>query len=362
MRKMRKWAAALLALCLLAGAMGAAAEGDLLNDLLGFYQRATGQEASAEEAVPEGAPVQEAPAEAAEFIPGGEAPEEEEEILPPDELVQVDDLAINPDLSGDWMNILLLGTDSRTTQNYSRTDTMIVLSINPATNQVKLTSLMRDLWVDIPGHGGAKLNAACVYGGPALTVRCINENFGLNIRSYVLVNMQCLAAIVDSLGGIPMDVSEAEASAINRLFEEDRNANDENTYFAGDAVSAGSQVMLNGKQALAFARIRKLDSDYARTERQRRVLVTIAKQLQQQDVLSLTGIIINMLQYVETNISLDDLVSLATTCTKANLDEMPELRLPAEGTYQAGTYGSTWCIKADYPANAEALRQFIYEG
>ena len=321
---MKKTIAALMALCLaLSCAMGALAEGGLLNDLLGFFGG---------KSEPEPAP--EAQAEAA---PAAES-------------------------SGPWQNVLLLGTDSRTEDAESRTDTMIVLSLNSETKEIRMTSLMRDIWLDIPGHGGAKLNAACVYGGPELTVKTINQYFGLDIQAYVLVNMECLAKIVDALGGIQMDVSEEEAAAINRLFADDRAAKDENSAFAGTNVTAGSQVMLDGKQALGFARIRSLDNDYARTERQRRVLVTIAKQLQQQDVLSLTGIIINMLQYVETNISLDDLVSLATTCTKANLDEMPELRLPAEGTYQAGTYGSTWCIKADYPANAEALRQFIYEG
>lgn len=355
MKHMKKWLAALLALCLLAGVFVAMAEGARVNDLLGFFRRATGQAP-----VDEAAEV-EAPAD--EFIPG-DAPEDvaEEEIVPPEERVQVDDFAINEALPDEWTNILLLGTDSRTSQYDSRTDTMIVLSVNPAANRVKLTSLMRDLWVDIPGHGGQKLNAACVYGGPELTVRCVNENFGLNIHSYVLVNMQCLAAIVDSLGGIQMDVSGEEADAINRLFRDDLNANDENTYFAGDAVSAGSQVLLNGKQALAFARIRSLDSDYARTDRQRRLLTTIARQMQAQDMIGLAGIIMNAMQYVETNMTFDDIMALAGACMGADLDAMAELRLPVEGTYQSGTFGGTWCIKPDYPANAELLRQFIYEG
>ena len=381
MRHMRKWIAALVALCLLTGALGALGEENRMNDLLGFYQRATGQVEAVEqvEATSQAEPTEQAEATsqaepteqveatsqaepaADEFIPGGEAPAEEEEIVPPEQLMTVEDLAINQGLPGEWMNILLLGTDSRTTQNYTRTDTMIVLSVNPTAGLVKLTSLMRDLWVDIPGHGGAKLNAACVYGGPALTMRCINENFGLNIDTYVLVNMQCLATIVDSLGGIPMDVTDSEASAINKLFESDLNANDENTYFVGDAVSAGTQVLLNGKQALAFARIRSLDSDYARTDRQRRVLITIAKRMQQLDLVSLGAILMNMLQYVETNLTFDDIMALASACMNANLDGVTDLRLPAEGTYQSGTFGGTWCIKADFAANTELLHQFIYE-
>lgn len=355
MRHMKKWIAALLALCLLA-ATAAMAEDGRVNDLLAFFRRATGQADEPADMV--------AGFEAAmdEFIPG-DAPVDgaEEEIVAPDELVQVEDYAINDTLPAEWINILLLGTDSRTEEHYSRTDTMIVLSINPDASRVKLTSLMRDLWVDIPGHGGQKLNAACVYGGPELTMRCVNENFGLNIHSYVLVNMQCLASIVDSLGGIPMDVSEAEADAINKLFRDDLNANDENAYFAGEAVAAGQQVVLNGKQALAFARIRSLDSDYARTDRQRLLLTTIARQLQGQDMIALAGIVMNTMQYVETNMTFDDIMTLVGTCMKADLDALSELRLPADGTYQSGTFGGTWCIKADYAANAELLRRFIYE-
>lgn len=277
-----------------------------------------------------------------------------------DELIQVDDLAINESLSGDWRNILLLGTDSRGTNQYSRTDTMIVLSLNLTTNETKLTSIMRDIWVEIPGYGNQKLNAACVYGGPQLTIRCINEKFGLNIEYYVLVNMQCLAAIVDALGGIRMDVTGSEARAINRLFADDRNAHDSNTKFAGDSVSAGSQVLLNGKQALAFARIRKQDNDYERTGRQRRLLTTIARQLQQVDLLSLAGIISTMMQYVETNLSIEEIMAIAGVCMHTDLDNLAELRIPVDGTYEAGMFGNTWCIKPDFEANAAALQQFIY--
>ena len=148
MNHAKKLAAALLALCLMTVcALGALAE-EPLNDLLGFYERATGQEAGAAEA----------PADGEYGSDNGE-----EELVAPEELIQVDDLAINESLSDEWENILLLGTDSRTGRSYTLTDTMIILSLNPATKQVKLTSLMRDLWVEIPGWGNQKLNAACVY-------------------------------------------------------------------------------------------------------------------------------------------------------------------------------------------------------
>lgn len=262
--------------------------------------------------------------------------------------------------SSNWSHILLLGTDSRTSEQESRTDTMIIMSINAQTNEVKLTSIMRDVWVEVPGHGGTKLNAACVYGGPELTVQTINENFGIDIDYYVLLNMQCLAAIVDALGGVRMDISGSEAKAINRLFASDRNAHDSNTKFAGDSVSAGTQVLLNGKQALAFARIRSGDDDYVRTERQRRLLVTIARQLQQEDLLTLTSVISSLLQYVETNLNIEEIMAITGVCMNTNLDALAELRLPVDGAFTSGTFNGTWCIKPDFEANTEALQQFIY--
>ena len=335
--KIRKATAALLALCLaLGGLLGAMAEGEALNDLLGFFRRAT------EDAEP--------------VIEPGTDPADGADTAWLDGVGEFSDSGLSPD----WEHILLLGTDSRTSEKDARTDTMIVLSLNSQTRELRLTSLMRDIWVDVPGHGGAKLNAACVYGGPELTVRCVNENFDLDIHSYVLVNMQCLAAIVDALGGIRMDVSDSEAAAINKLFADDRNAQDENTYFAGQNVSAGSQVLLDGKQALAFARIRSLDSDYNRTDRQRQVLVTIARQMQREDLLSMAGIVTAMLQYVETNLTFEQIMAIAGVCLGADLDGLEELRLPAEGTYQAGTFGGTWCIKPDFEENQRILKAFIY--
>ncbi len=336
---MKRRIALLLALYLaLLGAAGALAEEGALNDLLGFFERASAQGEPAPEAG--------APAQAADALPVA------------DDAAQpaMDAAALNPD----WQNILLLGTDSRTSVTDTRTDTMIILSLNARSNEIRMTSLMRDIWVDVPGHGGAKLNAACVYGGPELTLQTINQNFGMDIQFYVEVNMQCLAQIVDALGGIRMDVSDSEAKAINKLFADDRNAHDENTYFAGDSVSAGSQVLLNGKQALAFVRIRSMDNDYVRTDRQRQMLVAIAKDLQQKDLLSLGAIVAGMLQYVKTNLTFDEIMAIAGVCMGASLDDLPELRLPAEGTYQSGTFNGTWCIKPDFEENARQLRAFIY--
>ncbi len=348
-KAMQKAVAALLALCLvLGGAFGALAEqdkSDVVGDVLRYFMGVGDGEPD---------PITD---DDDDYVVEGE--EDEEEIVV-DEHVEVTDLAVTQGLSDDWLNILLLGTDSRGSTKYLRTDTMIVLSVNARTQQMKLASIMRDIWVQIPGYGGQKLNAACVYGGPELTIRTINEYFGLNIQRYALVNMQCLVEIVDTLGGVELDVTPAESGAIRRLNASSVGAKDGSGKYISDAVPSGENVLLNGKQVLAYSRIRKSDSDYARTSRQRNVLVAIARKLQSVNALRLAGIVTTALQYVETNLGFNEIMDIAGVGMKANLSKLEELRIPVDGTYDSGMYGTTWCIKPDFEANKEALHKFIY--
>ena len=271
----KKTVAMLVALgIMLCGVSGALAEDDVVADLLYYFLGDSAEQGEEAEAPQQTAPEQADAAneESADYVDGedymdedtGEYgfDEEEEEIVV-DKLVEVTDYAVNENLPDDWTNVLLLGTDSRGSTKYLRTDTMIVLSVNANTNEAKMTSILRDTWVEIPEYGWQKLNAACVYGGPELTMRTINQYFGLNLKSYALVNMQCLVNIVDALGGVRLDISPAEAGAMNRLITSDAEASDGNRNFATDKVHSGEQVLLNGKQTLAYARIRKLDTDYA---------------------------------------------------------------------------------------------------
>ena len=258
-------------------------------------------------------------------------------------------------LSDEWLNILLLGSDSRTDEKHTLTDTMIVLSVNAGTGEAKLTSIMRDIWVNIPGHGSNKLNAACVYGGPELTVQVINDALNLNIESYVLVNMTCLAEMVDMLGGLRLDFDESERAAMTRIMEKYSSLSNNDP-----VTESGSQILLNGNQALAYARIRKLDSDYVRTERQRTFLTVLAKRLQQESMLSLTGILTSMFSYIETNLTFDQILTLASVGMSMNMDSISEVRIPADGTYSSGYIGSTWAIQPNFEANAQQLHTFIY--
>ena len=259
--------------------------------------------------------------------------------------------------TGDWWNILLLGTDNRDEQEgYSRTDSMIILSVNTVSGEAKLTSLMRDTWVKIPGHGSAKLNAASVYGGPELTMETISGNFGVEIQDYMLINITGLADVIDVLGGIRIDVTEAERKAINKgLFDLSSRSGMEKL------ESSGEDVLLNGNQAVAYSRIRMIDSDYVRTERQRSVLVKLAEKLQEEvNMITIAGTLTTLLPYVETSLGLSDLISLASVGLGMDFDSIGELRLPADGTFESGTYDGVWCIKPNFDKNRALLHDFIY--
>ena len=257
---------------------------------------------------------------------------------------------------GDWHNILLLGTDVRDTDSYGRSDSMIVLSVNTTTRQAKLTSFMRDIWVKMPGiKKENKLNTACFFGGPELTMETLNQYFGLDLEYYAMVNLSCMADIIDILGGLRLDVTEAERKALNKgLFDLSSRSGMEKLQ------KSGKQVLLNGNQAVAYARIRQIDSDFQRTERQRIVLTAIARRLQTEDPITVMGVISTLTQYVKTNLTLQQMASLAAVGFQINTNEIEQLRIPAEKTYQAGMYGKVWCIKPNFEKNKAIVREFIY--
>lgn len=286
--------------------------------------------------------------------------EEEEQEIVVDELVKVDDLKTNDELNGgDWMNILLLGGDARGVNAYGRTDSIIILSINSETMEAKMTSIMRDTWVSIYGKGEQKINAANVYGGPELTIRTVNECFGMNIEKYVLVNMVALAKIIDAVGGIEVpEVTEAQMKALNQQMIYD--AADFKLEDSTPLKECGQNIHLTGNQALAFARIRYLDSDYARVERQRTVLIAIAQSLKNMGASTALGMIPTLSEYVETNLEMNDLVMLAGVGLKLDMDKVEQLRIPADGTYQSGRIDGIWKIIADLEANEKLLHEFIY--
>ena len=260
--------------------------------------------------------------------------------------------------SGEWWNILLLGCDTYTGNNYQRTDSMIIVSINAVAGKVKLTSLMRDTWIPVPGSNShRKLTELCAVGGPELTIRAINESFGMNISDYAMIGMQGIADIIDLIGGLDLDVTEEERKALNKgLFDLSSLSGMEQLEESGEGVH------LNGNQATAYARIRKIDSDYVRTERQRTVLIAIADKIKNgASAGTLLTIVTTLMNYVETNLSLPEIMTIATVGMKLDMNSVEQFRVPADGTFDSGTFNGVWCIKPNFEKNTSLLHSFIYE-
>lgn len=259
--------------------------------------------------------------------------------------------------SDSWMNILLLGCDSYTTNSYSRSDSMIILSVNTQTYAVKMTSLMRDTWIKVSGQKTRKLTELCAVGGPELTIQAINENFGTDISKYMLISMDGIAEVIDLLGGLDLDITEAERKALNKgLFDLSGLSGMEKLQ------ESGEKVHLNGNQATAYARIRKIDSDFVRVERQRIVLLAMAEKiLSGADASTLMNIVTALMDYVDTNLTFMEIMTLAGMGLKMDLTNgVEEMRLPADGTFEAGTFDNVWCIKPNFEKNAAILKEFIY--
>lgn len=205
-----------------------------------------------------------------------------------------DDIEVNTgvteQLSG-YRNIALLGIDARTdTFSGSRSDCIIIVSINEQTKDVRLLSIYRDTYLEVEDDL-TKITHAYAYGGPQLTLNSLNKNLDLNITEYVTVNFDTVKTVVDAIGGIKMQLTSAEATQV-------------------PGISSAGTYTLNGEQALAFARIRKIDSDYKRTERMRDVLTAVFEKAQTLSIGELNSLADTVLPHIRTNISTGEILAL----------------------------------------------------
>ena len=244
-------------------------------------------------------------------------------------------------------NILLIGVDDRKGGDVSRSDTMILVSIDKKHGQIKMTSFMRDTYVTIPGHGEDKMNAACVYGGPQLVMETIEYNFGIDVDSYVLVDFNAFKDVIDSLGGVTVAVEQREAEYINRTSKQ--------------KIEYGDAVTLNGEEALVYVRIRYLDSDFNRTQRQRKVISAILSQVKKSNPLELIDTAKTVLSYVETDMSPVKLSLLAEGAVLMYMRyDIVQARVPFDNKYVSSTINGASVLTIDKAETSELIQDFIY--
>ncbi|MDV3427907.1 MAG: LCP family protein [Bacillota bacterium] len=239
------------------------------------------------------------------------------------------------------LNIAFFGLDARNPDLASRSDSIMVVSIDRKNQKVKVTSLMRDMYVPIPGREDNRINAAYAFGGPVLAIKTINSDFNLDIKNFVTVNFFGLEDLINKIGGVQINIKPEEVSCA--------------------LVKKPGLQTLNGKQAVAYARIRYVgNNDYERTERQRRIINELFKTIKSQGILNLPGTINTLLPYVETNLSNTEILKIASETIKFNTDNIEEYRLPVNGTFKSQKIRGMAVLVPNINRNKQLLHDFIY--
>lgn len=256
-------------------------------------------------------------------------------------------------------NIALFGLDRRTSaEKTTRSDSIMVLTVNYDTEEIKLTSFMRDMLVGIEGKGYDKLNHSYSYGGPELAIKTLNQNFGLNIEDYVAVDFLMLEEIINKIGGVQVEVEYEEVDLINQYMNEIAVKNNKSY----NKLEKSGNVILDGAQAVAFSRIRYHgDGDYERTERQRIVLSAMIEKLSKVNILDIPSLATTIMKNTETSISQFEAIQLANDYLSLDFSSPQTSRIPRDGSFTTGINKSgMWVMNVDFEKEKQYLRDWIF--
>jgi len=254
-------------------------------------------------------------------------------------------------------NIALLGLDTREDNKTGRSDANVIVTIDKKNKKIKLTSIARDSYVSIDGHKKDKLTHAYAYGRSQLAVKTLNQNFGLEITDYVTMNFFELARIIDYIGGVTVDVDEAEMKELNSYVFPTTDFGD---MPCEDIKFAGVQL-LSGTQAVCYARIRHTDGDIERGNRQKEVLTAMFQSVKSMNPLKLPKVAELILSECETSLSTDDIMGLGLW-TVLTVPEFEQLSIPSENIKASGkTINGGWYYVYDIDAAKQEIKDFIFE-
>lgn len=262
-------------------------------------------------------------------------------------------------LHADYLkNILLIGVDAREGEDAEKTrsDTMMLVTVDTRNNQIKLTSFLRDMYLEIPGYREDKLNAAHSRGGTQLLVDTLEYNFKIRIDNYMFVSFEMFTTIIDKLGGVDVDITEKEAKYIN---SKDHMAL-EDVYAFPEKLSGGMQHF-TGAQALWYSRIRYLDSDFMRTARQRKVISALVKKAAQQSPADLVNMIGEVMPMIRTDLTEDEILNLGLHALSYLRYDIVQQQIPAQDAYQSGKRRGQDVLLPDMEKNRSALKTFVFE-
>lgn len=255
------------------------------------------------------------------------------------------------------VNLALFGLDASEGGN-SRSDAIMIVSIDPARGKLKMVSVARDSYVSIPGSSEkTKINHAYAYGGPELAVATLNENFKLDITDYITVDFEKMADIINELGGVSLEISEAERQQINEYRDP-----------KSPKLAESGYVSLNGEQAVAYGRIRKIGGDDERTNRQRRVLELLFQKLIAVSPVEYPSYVKKFSPMIVTSLTDGEILKLATVAMSNKTLTLEQGALPNEYVMFEGQklgegqrINKIWYYVYDIDLSAEMLEKFIYD-
>lgn len=266
----------------------------------------------------------------------------------------------------DVINILLIGLDSRYNVNVGLSDVMMVVSICPSAKKIVLTSFLRDTYVMIPGYGGNRLNAAYSYGGPSLLVETIEKNFGLRIDRYATSNFFAFVEVADYIGKVKIYLNENELRVINdHIFWTNqilyKNQNKEYLKKKDRLENKGAGYYeLNGVQALAYARIRKVDNDFGRTNRQRTVMVALYNEVKEMSPIEWNEVLKKILPMITTNLTESDILKIMLNIGAYMKYDTETISVPPADNYRYMMIGNRAVIGVDINYIKQYLKDNIY--
>lgn len=240
------------------------------------------------------------------------------------------------------VNIALFGIDSKDGVR-GRSDAIMIATIDPIHNKLKLTSIMRDSYVNIPDIGMDKINHAYAFGGPQLSIKTINENFGLDIKDYMSVNFTSLPEIIDILGGVEVNITDEEVTHI-------------------PGINSPGIYNLTGKQALSYSRIRyATGGDYVRTERQRTILSALFDKASMLSFTSFPELLNKILPHIQTSLDTSDILSLGTKALMVASKGLVQDRFPRDGYCEGTLIDGIYYLAFDQATAKEQMMNYIFD-
>ncbi|HEY0771509.1 MAG TPA: LCP family protein [Sphingobacteriaceae bacterium] len=256
------------------------------------------------------------------------------------------------------VNIAVFGVDRRNKVAYGNADMIMILSVDQLTKKLKLSSIMRDTYVNISGQGMNKINSAYATGGPQLAIKTLNENFNMDIKDYVSIDFFGSARVIDALGGVTLNVKAEEVPHLNNYLNEIAAIEmTESVKIPGAGVQK-----LDGKQTVAYTRIRAVgNNDYERTERQRVVMSLLSEKIRRSDPSSFSSLAFEILPHLETSMSKMTLFSLGAGILDSKNTTIQQARFPTDTNRKGIVKDGIWYLSTDLKKTSNSLHQFIYQ-